>query len=90
MGFEQAESPLIVPEPDKVEAEFKNGLLSVRIAQPPKVDNARRIAVKAGGEAKAESETAGSEDSRSCRSTHMITHDRDAAVRAVPNGRPSR
>jgi HSP20 family protein len=35
------------PDPDKIDAQFKNGVLSVKIAQPPKADRTKRIAVKA-------------------------------------------
>jgi len=34
------------PDPEKVDAQFKNGILSVKIAQPPKADRTKRIAVK--------------------------------------------
>lgn len=60
--FRRAIQLPFAPEPDKVEAEFKNGLLSVRIAQPAKVDNIRRITVKTGGETKAASRKAGSKN----------------------------
>lgn len=58
--FRRAIQLPFAPEADKVEAEFRNGLLSVRIPQPPKVDNTRRIAVKTGGDTKPESEKAAS------------------------------
>ena len=34
------------PDPEKIDAQFKNGVLSVKIAQPPKAERTKRIAVK--------------------------------------------
>ena len=47
------------PDPDKVDAEFRNGLLSITIARPPQHDRTRRIAVKSGERGAASSRQAG-------------------------------
>ena len=36
------------PDPDKVDAEFRNGLLIIQIASPPQKDRTKRIALKSG------------------------------------------
>ena len=36
------------PDPEKVDAQFRNGLLSITIPQPPQQDRTKRIALKSG------------------------------------------
>jgi HSP20 family protein len=36
------------PDPDKIEAEVRNGVLTLKIAQPAEMDRTKRIAVKSG------------------------------------------